>query len=294
MNNYFKIIVDYGLGVEKVFNRFVKLLNKNIKQQRNICWKQLQQEVMKKKNNQKILKSAVNFSIRYKKVVLNKAFHKIIFFVGFKEKKLSKKFFTSRQWIMNNIFTRLLETKIKEPFIKLLKSAREKDLYKGKVQIFMSKVKKIKQKVIMKTWNCLKKNDKEEFEQLKGKLRSIEDQLLVKEKKCKELQNVLEKDDIYENRRRAISQTNIKEERNKRSNSEEKKSENGNGNSHKQYSIIGSVLNGSFLTFKSGISSGQNSMNGIDCNCGYKHKYSYYKCESVSLKNQLEIIKKQL
>lgn len=39
MNNYFKIIVDYGLGVEKVFNRFVKLLNKNIKQQRNICWK---------------------------------------------------------------------------------------------------------------------------------------------------------------------------------------------------------------------------------------------------------------
>ncbi len=39
MNNYFKIIYDYGMGVEKVFNKFVKILNKNIIQQRNIYWK---------------------------------------------------------------------------------------------------------------------------------------------------------------------------------------------------------------------------------------------------------------
>lgn len=61
---------------------------------------------------------------------------------------------------------------------------------------------------------------------------------------------------------------------------DEKKSDNGN------FSVM-SMLNGSFFTLKSGRSSGKDSVNGGECYCKYREKYNHYKCESISLKNQV-------
>ncbi len=80
-----------------------------------------------------------------------------------------------------------------------------------------------------------------------------------------------------------MSQTTGKALKNKRSLSsdrDEKRSENGN------FSVI-SLLNGSFFTMKSGKSSRKDSVNGGECFCKYRERYTHYKCESISFKNQL-------
>ena len=48
-----------------------------------------------------------------------------------------------------------------------------------------------------------------------------------------------------------------------------------------------SWLNGSFMSIKSGKSSMSRSITGMECYCKYREKYTQYKAETSSLKNQL-------
>ena len=96
----FRCIYNYGAGVEKVLDKFVRIMDKSIRHNRNIIWKQLQHLTFVRKNNEKIFKNCLFISVKYRKATLYKAFNKILIYDGIKKKKLLTNFVNIRDRVI--------------------------------------------------------------------------------------------------------------------------------------------------------------------------------------------------